>query len=80
MTDGEILAIARDVGWNTEHRATNDYLVRFAALIEKKVRDHERAACLEIVEKRGLFDATPKQVEGYNLARDNIAAAIRSRT
>ena len=37
MTDGEILAVAREVGWNTEHKASNDYLVRFArALMDKR--------------------------------------------
>lgn len=36
MTDEQILAVAREVGWNTEHRATNDYIVRFArALMDK---------------------------------------------
>lgn len=37
MTDGEILAIAREVGWNVEHRATNDYIIKFArALMDKR--------------------------------------------
>lgn len=37
MTDEQILMTAREVGWNTEHRATNDYLVRFArALMNKR--------------------------------------------
>ena len=36
MTDGEILKIASDVGWNTEHKASNDYLIKFArALMDK---------------------------------------------
>lgn len=37
MTDGEILKIASEVGWNVEHKASNDYLVRFArALMDKR--------------------------------------------
>jgi len=30
MTDQQILDTARDVGWNVEHRASCDYLIRFA--------------------------------------------------
>ena len=37
MTDETILAIAREVGWNTEHKASNDYLIKFArALMVKR--------------------------------------------
>ena len=37
MTDEQILQTARSVGWNTEHKASNDYLVRFArALMDKR--------------------------------------------
>ena len=36
MTDETILALAREVGWNTEHKASNDYLVRFARALMAK--------------------------------------------
>ena len=36
MTDEQILAVAREVGWNTEHKASNDYLVRFARALMAK--------------------------------------------
>ena len=38
MTDEQILQTARDVGWNVEHKASNDYLVRFARAL--MVYDH----------------------------------------
>mgnify|MGYP003341723787 CR=1 FL=1 len=38
MTDGEIIALAKQLGWNTEHAQTNVMLVLFA----KEVAEHER--------------------------------------
>ena len=35
------IELAREVGFNTEHPATNEYLHRFA----QRVREEERAAC-----------------------------------
>ena len=37
MTDEEVLRIASDVGWNIEHKASCDYLIKFArALLGKQ--------------------------------------------
>jgi hypothetical protein len=38
MTDQEILDLAKALGWNMEHTATNWMLVKFARLIEAEVK------------------------------------------
>lgn len=78
MTDGKILAIAREVGWNTEHRATNDYIVRLAKAIAAHEREQQRAA-IDFLTR--AYDILKKEVDELHQAqRDQIAAAIRSRT
>jgi hypothetical protein len=46
MTDQEILDLAKALGWNMEHEATNWMLVQFA----KALLDAERQACASMVE------------------------------
>lgn len=38
MTDGEILKTASEAGWNVEHRATNDYIIKFARELLQKMQ------------------------------------------
>lgn len=66
MTDEEVLKVASDVGWNIEHRATNDYIIKLA----RTIAAHEREACARIC------DAWPTSTEYTH----EIATAIRSRT
>lgn len=79
MTRDDIIRMAKEAWdsdvdpWLTHEQR---FLERFAALVAAA----EREACLEIVEKRALVDATKEQQQGYRTARDNIAAAIRARS
>lgn len=53
MTEEEILAVARSVGWNTEHKASCDYLVRFAkALGPTPLTDEE----IDMINRVGWFN------------------------
>ena len=76
MTRDDIIRMAREAGYG---EAMSDLhapaLERFAALVAA----HEREACLEIVERRCLVDATKAQKAGYLCAQRSIADGIRSR-
>lgn len=53
MTDEEVLKVASEVGWNVEHKATNDYLVRFArALGPTPLTDEE----IDMINRIGWFN------------------------
>jgi hypothetical protein len=43
MTDDEIIARAKSLGWNVEHTQTNRMLILFARDIEDRIRGQERA-------------------------------------
>ena len=71
------IELAREIGFNTEHPATNEYLHRFADLIREdcaKVCDEAHARYKELWEK---FDYAEDQ--GRALAALDCAAAIRAR-
>lgn len=41
MTDEEVLKVASSVGWNIEHKASCDYLVRFARALMHPLTDEQ---------------------------------------
>jgi hypothetical protein len=43
MTDDEIIARAKSLGWNVEHMQTNRMLLLFARDVEDRIRGQERA-------------------------------------
>ena len=43
MTDDEIIARAKSLGWNVEHHQTNRMLILFARDVEDRIRGQERA-------------------------------------
>ena len=43
MTDDEIIARAKSLGWNVEHMQTNVMLILFARDVEDRIRGQERA-------------------------------------
>ena len=62
------IELAREVGFNTEHAATNEYLHQFA----ERVRAEEREACAKVCDEMAAND---KLSNYYKVA----AHAIRAR-
>lgn len=71
MTDGEIIALAKSLGWNTEHTQTNHMLILFA----KEVAAAEREECARVCD---VEIARVKPI--YSVTAENCAKAIRSRS
>lgn len=73
--------LAREVGFNTEHPATNEWLHQYA----QKVRAEEREACAKVCDEHeqryrelwSKFDYLEDQ--GRALASVDLASAIRAR-
>lgn len=88
MTDSQIISAAREVGWNTEHAASNEYLIRFAKKIisvthtnwfkadgdVKKAVEDEREACAQLCEQIAETGA-----DKYKRVRRACATLIRER-
>jgi len=55
MTDDEIIARAKSLGWNVEHAQTNRMLILFARDVEDQVRHQEREACAKTCDPQKGF-------------------------
>lgn len=74
MTDEEINKIIQQHATITDQNLYGAiYMMMLAAV------DAEREACLELVERRTIVDASKQERAGYLLAQEAIAAAIRAR-
>ena len=80
MKDGEILKAASDAGWNVEHKATNDYIIKFANVLLEI--DRARVARLVDAAERAadVFDDIIADYEGNrqdaSAARDALDEAV----
>lgn len=89
LSDEAILSMARRAGWNTEHVATNDYLIRFARVLavtqkewmgqtdDQAVQEavaKEREECAKLCDSLAEAGATK-----YKKIRQQCAAHIRKR-
>ena len=64
------LQLAREAGWNTEHQATNDHIVKLVMI----AAEHEREACAKLAEEE------IKRVKPiYSVTAENVLKAIRGR-
>jgi hypothetical protein len=80
MTRDQVIQMALDAGYSAYviTQASDKSINDLRNLIQLSAAK-ERAACLELVEKRGLLEATSEQQEGYLCAQRSIAAGIRAR-
>lgn len=81
MTNIRHIELAREVGFNTEHAATNEYLHQFA----ERVRAEERAACAMVCDEameryKELWDKfSYDEDEGRMLGAAACSAAIKQK-
>ncbi len=79
MTQDEIIAMARQVGYPIQHPEWQKATEEFAALVAAKATASEREACAKVCEEQSERWAVPVTSDDYRLMWAECAEAIRAR-